>query len=151
MSIPQPQWYREDFLMRSDFTKFALTIIYDATCKSSSSDRTPIPHVSTANFTASEDLVTSARASLSTVLSTPEHPDFCRTMCAMQFSARHDTPRQRFIDHDEVIRALMHALEWTAKSTTTYLFLLIMDTLCNIVENSEYEVHHRVCVLILYR
>ena len=137
--------------MRSDFTKFALTVIYDATCKSSSPDPTPILHISTANFTAAEDLVISARASLSTVLSTPDHPDFYRTMCALRFSARHDTLRQRFIDHDEVIGALMHALEWTAKSTTTHLFLPIMDTLCSIVENSEHEEHHRVHVLILYR
>ena len=108
-------------------------------------------HVSTANFTASKDLVISARVSLSTVLSTPNHPDPYKTMCALRFSARHDILRQRFIDHDEVIGALMHALEWTAKSTTTDLFLLIMDTLCSIVENSEHEEHHHVHVLILYR
>ena len=40
-------------------------------------------HVSTANFTASKDLVISARVSLSTVLSTPNHPDPYKTMCAL--------------------------------------------------------------------
>ena len=111
----------------------------------------PILHVCIANFTTSEDLVISARASLSTVLSTPDHPDPYKTMCALRFLVRHNILRQHFIDHDEVIGALMHALEWTAKSTTTHLFLLIMDTLCSIVENSEHEEHHHVHVLILYR
>ena len=45
----------------------------------------------------------------------------------------------------------MHALEWTMKCSTMHLFLLIMDTLYSIVENSEHEEHHHVHVLILYR
>ena len=108
-------------------------------------------HVSTANFTASKDLVISARVSLSTVLSTPNHPDPYKTMCALWFLARHDILWQHFIGHDEVIGTLMHALEWTMKCSTMHLFLLIMDTLCSIVENSEHEEYHHVHALILYR
>ena len=99
----------------------------------------PIPRISIANFTASEDLVISARASLSTVLSTPDHPDFYRTMYTLRFSARHETLRQRFIDHDEVIGALMHALEWAVKSTSENLFPLITDILCDLIYGSECE------------
>ena len=110
-----------------------------------------ILHTYAANSTTREGLVTEARAFLGTVLSTPDHPDFRRTMYTLRFSARHEALRQHFIGHDKVIGALMHALKWTAKSTTTYSFLVIMDTLCNIVANSEYEEHHRVHVLILHR
>ena len=98
-----------------------------------------ISRISTANFTASEDLVISARASLSTVLSTPDHPDFYRTMYTLRFPAKHDTLRQRFIDHDEVIGALMHAFEWTTKSTSENLFPLVTDTLCDLIYDCEWE------------
>ena len=96
-----------------------------------------IPHISTGNFAASEDLVISARASLSTVLSTPDHPDFYRTMYTLRFSTRHETLRQRFIDHDEVIGALVHALEWAAKSASGNLFLFVTDILCDLICASE--------------
>ena len=96
-----------------------------------------IPCISTANFTAPEDLVISAMVSLSIVLSTPDHPDFYRTMYTLRFLAKHDTLRQRFIDHDEVIGALMNALEWTTKSASENLFPLVTETLCYLIYDSE--------------
>lgn len=59
-------------------------------------------------------------------------------MQTLRFEATHETLRQRFIGHDEVVGALMLALEWTARSVNKNLFPLVIDTLCCLICDSEY-------------
>ena len=125
-----------------------------------------IPHTAVA----SERLLSDARASLSTILLFPDHRDFSRTLDILRFLARHQGLRRRFIGHDEVIRALVVALERTAGNSTKNSFkalilgtkqteptateipfLLVAVSLRDLIHDGEYDHCHVKYVLIFSR
>ena len=107
--------------------------------------------MSPANFSISQPLVTDARTTLSTILPSPDHSDFRRALYILRFSARHPELRRRFIAHDEVIKALILALERIAKSHSEDLLPLVMDSLCHLIDDGTYDQRRLMCMLILYR
>lgn len=86
-----------------------------------------IPYISIANFSVSEEQLKDARDTLCDILSSPAGTP--GAFYVLRFLTRHETLRRRFIAHDEVIGALIRALEWTAKSPNENLFPLVMDSL----------------------
>ena len=125
-----------------------------------------IPHTAVA----SERLLSDARASLSTILLFPDHRDFSRTLDILRFLARHQGLRRRFIGHDEVIRALVVALERTASSSTKnsfkalvlgtkqteptateISFSLVVASLRYLIYDGGYDHCHVKCILIFFR
>ena len=125
-----------------------------------------IPHTAVA----SERLLSDARASLGTILLFPDRRDFSRTVDILRFLARHQGLRRRFIGHDEVIRALVVALERTTGSSTRnsfkalilgtkqteptatgITFLLVVSSLRHLICDGEYDHCHVKYVLILFR
>ena len=109
------------------------------------------PHISTAYFTAPEELVRDARASLCSILSFPDAPDAYKALYIVRFSTRHQTLRRHFIGHNDVIGALVLALEWTAKHSNENLFRLVTESLCNLIADGAYDRHYPSYTLIVYR
>ena len=103
-----------------------------------------------ANFSVSQALVTDAREILCTILPSPDHPDFPRVLYILRFSARHQELRRRFIAHDEVIKALMLALERIPMSHSKDLFPLVVDSLCYLIDDGTYDWRPPMYMLILY-
>ena len=95
--------------------------------------------ISPANLSISQTLVTDARVTLCTILPLPDHPDFPKALYILRFSARHRELRRRFIAHDEVIKALILALDRIAKSRREDLFPLVMDSLCYLIDDGMYD------------
>lgn len=108
-------------------------------------------HVSKANFSASEELVNSAIASLSMILRFADDPAFYKTLCVLQFLAKNQELRRRFIGHDNVIEALVLALKGTANSSNECLFLLVVGGLCSLIGDGEYDYRCLKYSLILFR
>ena len=104
-----------------------------------------------ANFSISKELVKDARETLRTILPLPNHPDFPRALYILRFSARHRELRRRFIAHNEVIKALILALERIAKSRSEHLFPLVMNSLCYIIDDGTHDQRRLMYMLILYR
>ena len=92
-----------------------------------------------------------ARDTLSTILSSPDDLDFPRALYTLRFSARHRELRRRFIAHDEVVKALMLALERIANSRSEDLFPLVMDSLCYLIDDGMYDQRRLVYMPILCR
>ena len=110
-----------------------------------------ITYIPLANLSISEGLVRDARATLGAILSHPDHQDLPKVLYILRFLTRHRTLRQRFVAHDQVIGALMFAVEQTPKSTRENLFPLVMDSLCYLIDDGAYDQHHLVYMFILCR
>ena len=92
-----------------------------------------------------------ARDSLRTILRPPNHPDFPRALYTLRFSAGRRELRQHFVAHDEVIAALMPALERIAESRSEDLYPLVVDSLCYLIDDGTRDQRRLTYVLILYR
>ena len=104
-----------------------------------------------ANFTISEELAKDARRSLHTILLSHNDPDFPKALYILRFSARHRELRRRFIAHDEVIAALMRALERITESRSGDLYPLVVGSLCSLIDDGTCDQHRLMYMLILYR
>ena len=89
-----------------------------------------------ANPHAPEDLVNDARDFLINILPHPDHPDFPRALYIVQFSAKHQRLRERYVALENVISALMLALERIVRSRNEALFLLLTDSLRYLIDDS---------------
>ncbi|KAG9313677.1 hypothetical protein JVU11DRAFT_6022 [Chiua virens] len=117
---PRPQWKLSGF-QGGAFAEYALTVINDATSQGD----------------VSEESLNGVRNTLCTILqSSPDHLELTRALYVLRFSAKHSKLRQRFVD-DDVTRALMVALEQTAKSPRKILFPLVIDSLCYFIADER--------------
>ena len=94
-----------------------------------------------ANFYLSKELLRRARDSLVAIVSSSNQPYFPRTLYVLRFSTRNEELRRRFIAHEDVIRALLHAMEWagTTENRNENLFPLVMDSLCSLINDGMYD------------
>ena len=148
--MPIPPWLES---MKSDVDKFALTVFYDVACMLSLIIflwRYADPVHPPGNFSISQKLLKNARDSLRAALASPDVPNFPRALYILQFSARHQKLRRRFIAHDEVIADLILALTPIAKSHNKDLYPLVMDSLCSLIDDGTYDQGRIMHVLILY-
>ena len=103
------------------------------------------------NPTPSKGLVNRVNTSLRNILPSPGPQDFYRTLRILRFLARNQELRRRFIGHDNVIEALVLALEWTVKSFREHSFLLVVASLRYLVHDSKYDHRYLKFILILFR
>ena len=90
-----------------------------------------------------------ARDALKSILVNPDHSGFQRALYIIRFSARHQDLRRRFIAHDDVIQALVVALENVPKSCSKDSFPLVTESLCHLLDSGAYDQRRPVYTLIL--
>lgn len=86
-----------------------------------------------------DDLARGAGQYLKVVLSQGDHPDCPRTLSLLRFLTRYPTLKSPDTLVSSVIEALMRALGWAAKSRNTSTFALVVDSLCNLINNGAYN------------